>query len=204
MDGMGKKIMKNISLKGRKEKLKRMLSLHPAVCPKCNQGVQVGFVWGPYLKWVSKSHKRPPKDPLFCLMDEFLPAYLCEHCDLVFGISRPLERKQIKVTGMEGKPLTFCTYCGNNKLETGHIYSPRYISWSKDRGLLAARGKLVHLVAVTGFHNRRLSTRRCRNCGMFYSKFHPKKVNRSNIKWLILLLAIVAYLLLGLIFILIK
>ncbi|MCK4757103.1 MAG: hypothetical protein KAS67_01485 [Thermoplasmata archaeon] len=182
--------MKRMSLKSKKQ----MLKLHPPICPICNEEAVPGFFGGLYPKWVSKERKRPFIDLLLSSIGENNPAYICKRCNLVFGMTRRMDRSkhdESKDSIIDGQ-LSNCTYC-SSRLEPGFVYGTRGLIWCKN--YIRGRGRgVILLVPLLGIRQKdmALATKRCMNCGMFYSRYHPDKVRKGNIIGLAFIVAFVA------------
>ncbi|MCK5038405.1 MAG: hypothetical protein KAS16_04845 [Thermoplasmata archaeon] len=192
--------MRKISLERRKQMCQKMLILHPPVCPVCKEKAMPGFMAGAYPKYVPIGKKRPFVDPLLSNFDfglstgEAAPAYICKGCNLVFGMSRPMDKSKYNIVrdSLAGGKLSACSYC-SSQLESGYVWSSRGMVWCEGfRGGL--RRRIVLLVPIFGvrFKTYGLATKRCRNCGMFYSRYHPDKVKKVSIFWIVTFIIIFA------------
>jgi len=163
------------------EALNSQLKQKSTNCPKCGQLSEQGYLRGIHICWHEPGMKKFVK-PLLSRSQHAVPSNICRKCNLLFGQytfpSKTVDFAQLNAS--QASDSNNCPHC-KFPLKTGSIISNWAFIWSENpsKPLLFDRKK--HFVS-TAFPIRspHLPTKKCKNCGLFFSIYYPENFRRSN------------------------
>ena len=150
--------------------LEKRLKKYPPVCPKCNKDMYFGYLGGDYTRWRKIGEIRKNNSDYLWLssIPYSIPSYICNDCSLVIGQYK-LKSKNKKYDNQSNKIFEYCPNC-NYKLQMGYTFTPQLTWWSKYKFGL---GKT--LAITTKFPHKKLPTKKCSNCGLFFLRYKTKR-----------------------------
>jgi len=185
-----------------KQKLHETLIKHSSICIICKNELMLGYLSkGGIVHWWSNGEKNKIKTPWLAIIPHSIPTYICVNCGLLVGLYKfpIIEYNNIQTNEPSSKYITNnenCPFC-NNKLENGVIYVSRIIggpplglTWTNENNNIDFWKRSKYLTHVSPFKSRYLKSRRCSNCGAFFSRINLLDVQKRNrfriLIWLVL------------------